>query len=110
MDIVTVSPANKKGKNSNVYQCLSVFLYENHEEMVDLERRVSRLLSFILPPIIILALQLLCCVNMRVFCDYKVDLKPAIWGFWSASSVQVVIAMSILGGVCVWPPFMRWTN
>lgn len=66
---MTVSPANKERKN----QCLSVSLHEKHEEMVDLERRVSRLLKFILPPIIILALQLLWCLNMRIFCDYKVD-------------------------------------
>lgn len=93
-----------------MHQCLSVFLNEKHEEMIGLERTVSRLLSLILPPIIILALQLNWCLNMRVFCDYMVDWKPAIWGFWAASSVQVLKAMSILGGVWVWPPLMKWTK
>lgn len=63
-----------------MHQCLSVFLYEKHEEMVYLERRVSRLLSFILPPIIIMALQVLWSLNESILW-WQSWLKACYLGF-----------------------------
>lgn len=75
MDKMTVSPAIKERKKPGICTngCLLSSSVKNMKKCLVWGRWVARLLSFILLPIMILALLLLWCLNVRVVCDYKLD-------------------------------------
>ena len=84
--------------------------------MVGLGRGVARPLSFILPPVIILALQLLWCL-WEYFVTTSLIKKPAISDCWTVSGCTIsggsncnVYSWCDFEGVWLWPPVMRWTR